>query len=78
MNSQKHRWIPFTLASVLAVFVAMPAEIRAEEPMKQVRCRITEGGKSETKQVASAEECAQMGGKVVRAQPYNRHNRHKK
>jgi len=78
MDWQNHCWIPLTLASVLAVFLVVPTAGPAEEPTKHVMCEITTDGKTETKQVASAEECTQMGGKVATAKPYNRHHRYKR
>ena len=63
MDSQKHCWIPLTLASVLAVFLAVPTAGRAAEPTKHVMCEIAKDGKTETKQVASVDECTQMGGR---------------
>jgi hypothetical protein len=69
MNTKKHRWIAFALASVLAVFVAVPTASHADMPKKKkhVKCEITDGGKTEIKKVATAEECTAMGGKVVAA-----------
>ena len=81
MDSKKHGWTAFAIVSVLAVFLAVPTAGRAEEPAKHVMCEIANDGKTEKKQVASAEECTQMGGKVVtarRPKPHGQHQRYKK
>jgi hypothetical protein len=62
----KRLWIALTAAPALAAFVAVPnAGIAATK--HRVKCEITRNGKTETKKVATARDCTDMGGKVVTA-----------
>jgi len=65
MASKNHGWIALALTSVCAVVLAAPSVGHAAEPKKHVRCEITTDGKTQTKSVASADECTKLGGKVV-------------
>ena len=52
-------------APVMAAFLAAPqASVAAKH---RVKCEIIKSGKTETKEVATAKDCTDMGGKVVTA-----------
>jgi len=54
-------------APVLAAFAAAPQAVLAAEAKHHVKCQVTKNGKTETKTVATSEDCSAMGGKVVTA-----------
>ena len=60
---RKRLWIALAAAPVMAAFLAAPqASVAAKH---HVKCEIIRSGKTETKEVATAKECTDMGGKVV-------------
>lgn len=65
MKSMKRLGIAFVMAFVLAGFVS--AFGVAPAAAATVKCQVTMKGKTGVKQVANAEECTKMGGKVVAA-----------
>jgi len=65
MRLGKKLFLSLAIAPVLAAFLALPAASTAAEHEKHVKCEITKDGKTETKEVKSAEECTKLGGKVV-------------
>ena len=63
--ARKRRWIVLAAAPVMAAFLAAPqASVAAKH---HVKCEIIKSGKTETKEVATAKDCTDMGGKVVTA-----------
>lgn len=56
-----------TLGLLIAVFgssLAVAGEPAKTEEAKKVACEVTKDGKTETQEVANAEECTKLGGKV--------------
>ena len=62
MAFRKQIWLAFATAPVLVALLAAPTLSRAEG---SVRCQVTKGDKTETKEVTSAAECTKLGGQVV-------------
>jgi hypothetical protein len=60
----KRPWILLAVAPVAIAFLAAPHASIAKSK-NHVTCQFTHKGKTETKKVASAKECAEMGGVVV-------------
>jgi len=59
-------WIALAAAPAIAAFVAAPNASIAKSS-HHVTCQIIHNGKTETKKVATAKDCTDMGGKVVTA-----------
>ena len=67
MVSKRQIWMALAIAPMLVAFLATPTVSRAAD--KHVKCEVTKDGKTETKQVKTADECTKMGGKVVPKEP---------
>ena len=65
MKFSRSLWVALAMAPALALFLGVPARVQAADPAKHVKCEVTKSGKTETKEVASADECTKMGGKVA-------------
>jgi hypothetical protein len=66
MSSKTHRWTALAVGVLLAASLGAPIAARAADPKKHhVKCEVTKDGKTETHEVASADECTKMGGKVA-------------
>jgi hypothetical protein len=65
MSLRKGLHISLAALPLVVGVLAHPTASRAAEPKKHVKCEITTDGKTETKMVASADECTKLGGKVV-------------
>ena len=63
----KRLWIALAAAPVIAAFVAAPNASFAASKENHVTCSVVHNGKTETKHVATAKDCTDMGGKVVSA-----------
>jgi hypothetical protein len=75
MSPKKHtRWIALAAASACALFLAVPHASQAATHKKHtVDCEVKADGKTETKKVATADECTAMGGKVVHKETKKEH-----
>jgi len=69
MTFKKSLFRMLTVAPVLAALLAVPVVSHAADPAKPVKCQIKKDGKTEVKEVKSAEECTKMGGKVLGEKP---------
>jgi len=70
MELKRRLSIALAIMPALAAFLATPTVGQAAtHTKKHVTCEITKNGKTETKKVATAQECTDMGGKVVTAKP---------
>ena len=70
MDAKTQRWTTLAAGFLFAASLGVAAAARAEDPKTEakkqhVKCEVTKDGKTTTHTVKSAEECTQMGGKVV-------------
>ena len=60
----KRLWIALAAAPALVAFLAAP-NAGVAKTKNHVSCQIVQNGKTETRKVATAKECTDLGGKVV-------------